>query len=422
MGPIRRRGCHARATKPGQTWEKEEGQLRLDTCHLTVVNCPELNYLLNKPMQDLEGITVVSVEQAVAAPYASGRLAQAGARVIKAERPEGDFARRYDSLVNGDSAYFVWLNHGKESICIDLKQADEKSLLQKLIASADVFIQNLAPGAAKRLGFGAEELQQRYPSLIYCSISGFGETGPYAQQKAYDLLIQAESGLCAINSTPDGPARVGVSVCDIAAGMTAYQSILQALFARERDKKKNGRIINVSLYHALADWMNVPYLQYKYGNRDPGRQGLKHPTIAPYGAYPCADDKFLLISIQNEREWSNLCNKVLNDPELTTATGFANNTDRVANRSNVDSTVAAAFVKRDRDSNIKLLETAGIAYGRLSDLDDLISHPQNKYLTINGQAGPVELLAPDGRDGSNTDISSVPALDQHGESIRAEFS
>ena len=158
------------ATKPGQTWEKEEGQLRLDTCHLTVVNCPELNYLLNKPMQDLEGITVVSVEQAVAAPYASVRLAQAGARVIKVERPEGDFARRYDSLVNGDSAYFVWLNHGKESICIDLKQADEKSLLQKLIASADVFIQNLAPGAAKRLGFGAEELQQRYPSLIYCTI------------------------------------------------------------------------------------------------------------------------------------------------------------------------------------------------------------------------------------------------------------
>ena len=372
-------------------------------------------------MQDLEGITVVSVEQAVAAPYASGRLAQAGARVIKVERPEGDFARNYDSLVNGDSAYFVWLNHGKESICIDLKQTDEKSLLQKLIASADVFIQNLAPGAAKRLGFGAVEMHQRFPSLIYCSISGFGETGPYARQKAYDLLIQAESGLCAINGTSDGPARVGVSVCDIAAGMTAHQSILQALFARERDKNKRGRIINVSLYHALADWMNVPYLQYKYGNRDPGRQGLKHPTIAPYGAYPCADDKFLLISIQNEREWSNLCSKVLDKPELTTAAGFANNTDRVANRSNVDSTVAAAFAQRDRDSNIRLLEKAGIAYGRLSDLDDLISHPQNKYLTVHSQSGPVDLLAPDGRAASNTDIASVPALDQHGETIRAEF-
>jgi len=374
------------------------------------------------PMHDLEGITVVSIEQAVAAPYASGRLAQAGARVIKVERPEGDFARRYDSLVNGDSAYFVWLNHGKESICIDLKQPDEQALLQRLIKSADVFIQNLAPGAAKRLGFGSDDLRRLYPSLIYCSISGFGETGPYAQQKAYDLLIQAESGLCAINGTPDGPARVGVSVCDIAAGMTAYQSILQALFARERDKNKRGRVINVSLYHALADWMNVPYLQYRYGNRDPGRQGLKHPTIAPYGAYPCADNKFLLISVQNEREWSNLCSEVLDNPDLTSADGFANNTDRVANRSTVDSTVAAAFAKRDRDSNIALLEKAGIAYGRLSDLDDLINHPQNKYLTINSQSGPVDLLAPDGRDESSTNIPAVPFLDQHGEKIRQEFS
>ena len=374
------------------------------------------------PMHDLEGITVVSIEQAVAAPYASGRLAQAGARVIKVERPEGDFARRYDSLVNGDSAYFVWLNHGKESICIDLKQPDEQALLQKLIKSADVFIQNLAPGAAKRLGFGSDDLRRLYPSLIYCSISGFGETGPYAQQKAYDLLIQAESGLCAINGTPDGPARVGVSVCDIAAGMTAYQSILQALFARERDKNKRGRVINVSLYHALADWMNVPYLQYRYGNRDPGRQGLKHPTIAPYGAYPCADDKFLLISVQNEREWSNLCSEVLDNPDLAIADGFANNTDRVANRSTVDSTVAAAFAKRDRDSNIALLEKAGIAYGRLSDLDDLINHPQNKYLTVNSQSGPVDLLAPDGRGESSTNIPAVPSLDQHGEKIRQEFS
>ena len=374
------------------------------------------------PMHDLEGITVVSIEQAVAAPYASGRLAQAGARVIKVERPEGDFARRYDSLVNGDSAYFVWLNHGKESICIDLKQPDEQALLQKLIKSADVFIQNLAPGAAKRLGFGSDDLRRLYPSLIYCSISGFGETGPYAQQKAYDLLIQAESGLCAINGTPDGPARVGVSVCDIAAGMTAYQSILQALFARERDQNKRGRVINVSLYHALADWMNVPYLQYRYGNRDPGRQGLKHPTIAPYGAYPCADDKFLLISVQNEREWSNLCSEVLDNPDLAIADGFANNTDRVANRSTVDSTVAAAFAKRDRDGNIALLEKAGIAYGRLSDLDDLINHPQNKYLTVNSQSGPVDLLAPDGRGESSTNIPAVPSLDQHGEKIRQEFS
>lgn len=373
-------------------------------------------------MLDLEGLTVVSVEQAVAAPYASGRMAQAGARVIKVERPEGDFARRYDTLVNGESAYFVWLNHGKESICLDLKKDGEKSLLLQLITSADVFIQNLAPGAAERLGFGAQQLAKKFPSLIICNISGFGQTGEYAHQKAYDLLIQAESGLCAINGTAEGPARVGVSVCDIAAGMTAYQSILQALFARERNPSKPGRVINVSLYHALADWMNVPYLQYRYGNRDPGRQGLKHPTIAPYGAYPCADKKFLLISIQNEREWMDLCDKVLGNSALATADGFSNNTERVSNREAVDGAVATEFAKRNRDDNIKLLQAAGIAYGRLSDLDDLLRHPQNRYLEINGEHGPVELLAPDGKDLSPTGMSAVPSLDQHGAKIRAEFS
>lgn len=373
-------------------------------------------------MHDLKGITVVSVEQAVAAPYAAGRMAQAGARVIKVERPEGDFARRYDTLVNGESAYFVWLNHGKESICLDLKQASEKVLLHKLIASADVFIQNLAPGVADRLGIGAEYLHTKYPSLVICNISGFGETGDYAHQKAYDLLVQAESGLCAINGTAEGPARVGVSVCDIAAGMTAYQSILESLFARERDKDRKGRIINVSLYHALADWMNVPFLQYKYGNKNPGRQGLKHPTIAPYGAYPCADGKFLLISVQNDREWNNLCTEVLNNAELATRDGYADNTSRVANREIVDGIVAAEFSKRNRDKNIVLLEKAGIAFGRLSELDDLIDHPQNKYMTIQGEQGAIELLAPDGNEFDKDTLNSVPALDQHGKSIRAEFS
>lgn len=373
-------------------------------------------------MFDLAGITVVTVEQAVAAPYASGRLAQAGARVIKVERPEGDFARRYDSLVNGESAYFVWLNHGKESICIDLKQEAELTLLHKIISGADVLIQNLAPGVATRLGFGSEQLHKEHPTLIICSISGYGEAGPYAHQKAYDLLVQAESGLCAINGTADGPARVGVSVCDIAAGMTAHQSILQALFARERDRERKGRVINVSLYHALADWMNVPYLQYRYGEKDPGRQGLKHPTIAPYGAYPCADNKHLLISIQNEREWVNLCSKVLDNASLATAEGFDSNSARVKNRNAVDSTVASEFAKRDRDSNIALLENADIAYGRLSDLDDLIKHPQNNFLSIQGQLGPIELLAP-GAYSKNNSVkdATVPKLDQHGEKIRAEF-
>ncbi|OED41750.1 carnitine dehydratase [Chromatiales bacterium (ex Bugula neritina AB1)] len=376
-------------------------------------------------MFDLDGITVVSLEQAVAAPYASGRLAQAGARVIKIEREEGDFARQYDALVNGESAYFVWLNHGKQSLSLNLKEQPERDLLNRILAKADVFIQNLSPGAAQRLGFGAADLQQQFPSLINCSISGYGEDGPYRLQKAYDLLIQAESGLCAINGTADGPARVGVSVCDIAAGMSAHQSILQALFARERKGPHHGigRNIEVSLYQAMADWMNVPYLQYRYGNRDPGRHGLNHPSIAPYGAYPCSDDKMLLISIQNEREWQRLCTIALKQPELPTKPGFASNAERMNNRAAVDKTVASAFMTRTREENIELLNEASIAFGRLSDLDDLLQHPQNRYTTIEGQNGAIELLAPTTRTSGQPPIAGkVPAIGEHNKQIRREFS
>ena len=274
-------------------------------------------------MQDLDGITVVALEQAVAAPYASGRLADAGARVIKIERAEGDFARGYDALVEGQSAYFVWLNRGKQSIRLDVKDEADRALLGRMVAKADVFIQNLAPGAAARLGLDAARLCADHPRLIHCSISGYGEDGPYRDQKAYDLLIQAESGLCAVNGTEDGAARVGVSVCDIAAGMTAFQAILQGLYARERTGK--GRAIEVSLFHAMADWMNVPYLQTRYGGKPPGRMGLKHPSIAPYGAYECADGKAVLISIQNEREWARLCADVLGDADLATDPRFSDN-------------------------------------------------------------------------------------------------
>ena len=254
---------------------------------------------------DLEGILVVSVEQAVAAPYLSSRLADAGARVIKVERPEGDFARGYDSLVHGESAYFVWLNRGKESICLDLKKPADANVLAAIIAQADVFIQNLAPGVIDRLGFAADALRAAHPRLITCSISGYGDDGPYRYLKAYDLLVQAESGLSAITGNAHGSARVGVSVCDIAAGMTAFQAVLQALFARERGGA--GRHISVSLFHALSDWMNVPYLQFVYGGKAVDRSGLHHPTIAPYGAYACGDGKAVLIAIQNEREWTIFC-------------------------------------------------------------------------------------------------------------------
>lgn len=371
-------------------------------------------------MRDLEGLTVVTVEQAVAAPYASGRLADGGARVIKVERPEGDFARRYDSLVHGGSAYFVWLNRGKESVRLDLKDDADRALLAAMVAEADVFIQNLAPGAAGRLGFGAAALRERHPRLICCSISGYGEGGPYRDQKAYDLLIQAESGLCAITGTEHGPARVGVSVCDIAAGMTAFQAILQALFARERTGQ--GRAIEVSLFHAMADWMNVPYLQARYGKKPPARVGLRHPSIAPYGAYECADGKAILISIQNEREWARLCTEVLERPELTDDPRFASNDARVANRPALEEIVAAAFAVRDREANVERLAAAGIAYGRLSDLDDLMAHPQNRLVAVATEGGTVELLAPGAVVAEQEQrLGAVPALGEHDRALREEF-
>ena len=371
-------------------------------------------------MQDLDGITVVALEQAVAAPYASGRLADAGARVIKIERAEGDFARGYDALVHGESAYFVWLNRGKESIRLNVKNPEDHAILDRMIAGADVFIQNLAPGAAARLGFGADALLARFPRLIHCSISGYGEDGPYRDQKAYDLLIQAESGLCAINGTEDGVARVGVSVCDIAAGMTALQAILQALFARERSGR--GRAIDVSLFHAMADWMNVPYLQTRYGGKPPARLGLKHPTIAPYGAYDCADGKAVLISVQNEREWGRLCAEVLEDAALAGDPRFQSNSLRVGNRPALEERVAPVFARHPREEMIARLQKARIAFGRLSDLEDLLSHPQNRLISVTTSAGEVDMLAPGAVvRGEVERYRAVPSLGQHDIPLRAEF-
>jgi crotonobetainyl-CoA:carnitine CoA-transferase CaiB-like acyl-CoA transferase len=372
-------------------------------------------------MKDLDGITVVALEQAVAAPYASSRLAEAGARVIKIERPEGDFARGYDALVKGESAYFVWLNRGKESIRLDVKNPEDHAILTNMIAGADVFIQNLAPGAAARLGFGAEELTRRDPRLIYVSISGYGEDGPYRDQKAYDLLIQAESGLCMISGTEEGPARVGVSVCDIAAGMTSYQAIMQGLFARERTGK--GRIIEVSLFHVMADWMNVPYLQSRYGGKKPARMGLKHPTIAPYGAYTCADGKAVLISIQNEREWAQFCQDVLADAAIATDPRFASNSLRVANRPALEAIIIPVFAALPRETIIERLDQARIAFGRLSDMDDLMAHPQNRYVTVQTDAGEIEMLAPGTIvQGQISAIGPVPSLGADDEKLRAELS
>ena len=369
---------------------------------------------------DLDGLNVVSIEQAVAAPYLTSRLADAGARVIKIERPEGDFARGYDHLVHGESAYFVWLNRGKESICLDLKAETDRVLLERMVSTADVFVQNLAPGAVDRLGFAPERLRGDYPRLITVSISGYGDEGPFRDLKAYDLLVQAETGLSSITGTPDAMARVGVSVCDIAAGMTAFQAVLQALIGRGTTGR--GRHVAVSLFHSLADWMNVPYLQYVYGGVTPPRSGLNHPTIAPYGAYTCHDGKAVLFSIQNEREWVSFCRDVLERPEVATDPRFSLNVHRVANRVALDEVVAKVFAQQDRDAMVERLERARVAYGRVSTMADLEAHPQNRRVTVDTPSGPATCLAPGAlHDGRVPDFRPVPALGQHSEALRAEF-
>ncbi|WP_353642558.1 CaiB/BaiF CoA-transferase family protein [Mesorhizobium sp. WSM2239] len=367
----------------------------------------------------LEGVTVVAVEQAVAAPYASSRLADAGARVIKIERPEGDFARNYDKLVRGQSAYFVWLNRGKESVCLDLRSEADRAVLDTLIASADVFIQNLKPGSIEKLGFGTADLRRRYPRLITCDISGFGQTGPYSHLKAYDLIVQAETGLCAITGNQQGPARVGVSVCDISAGMTAHSAILQALYHREVTRE--GTSIQVSLFDAIADWMNVPVLQSDYSGYHTVRAGVKHPSLVPYGAYRCTDGKEVIFSVQNDREWVNFCEKFLKRPELTRAPGFADNMERLGNRVQLDEIIELRFSELSCQEAMQELEAAGLAYGRLNEVADVTRHPHIRRVQVGTPDGTVETIAPAAIFNSERpSLRPVPALGAHTEAIREE--
>lgn len=369
--------------------------------------------------KDLEGLLVVAIEQAVAAPYCSARLADAGARVIKIERHEGDFARRYDRHVKGQSTYFVWLNRGKESLCLDLKDKADQALLARLLARADVLVQNLAPGALARLGFDAQTLRTRHPGLIICEISGYGDEGPYAEMKAYDLLVQAESGLCSVTGGPEAPARVGVSVCDIAAGMYAHAAILQALIAR--GKTGQGRTIKVSLFSGMADWMNVPYLQRRYGGEIPPRPGLKHPSIAPYGTFACTNGEVLL-SIQNEREWERLCAEVLEDAALAHHPDYATPTARVANRAALEALMNGIFARHTREEMAAKLKAAGIAFGFVNSIDGLISHPQLRTITYETPEGEVSVIAPPAlTDAEAPTYGRVPAIGEHDAAIRAEF-
>ncbi|MGX9575429.1 CaiB/BaiF CoA transferase family protein [Mesorhizobium sp. f-mel] len=367
----------------------------------------------------LEGITVVAVEQAVAAPYASSRLADAGARVIKIERPEGDFARNYDNLVHGQSAYFVWLNRGKESVCLDLRSEVDRDVLESLIANADVFIQNLKPGSIEKLGFGSADLRRRFPRLITCDISGFGVGGPFSHLKAYDLIVQAETGLCAITGTQQGPARVGVSVCDISAGMTAHSAILQALFHRERTGEGAG--IQVSLFDAIADWMNVPVLQHGYSSYETVRAGVTHPSLAPYGAYRCADGKDVIFSVQNDREWVNFCEKFLKQPGLTREHGFADNMERLGNRARLDEIIKRRFSELSSEVAMQELEAAGLAYGRLNEISDVSQHPHVRRVKVGTPGGAVEAIAPAAIFNSEKpSLRPVPALGAHTEAVREE--
>jgi len=368
----------------------------------------------------LEGLLVVSVEQAVAAPQCTCRLADAGARVIKVERPEGDFARHYDHVVHGESAHFVWLNRGKQSVVLELTRDDDKALLEAMLAKADVFVQNLKPGALAKLGFAISRLRKDYPRLICCSISGYGESGPYAQRKAYDLLIQAESGVSSVTGGPEAPARVGVSIVDIAAGLNAYEAILEALIARSHTAK--GTEISISMFDAMAEWMTVPLLNEEAGNPFK-RIGLAHPTIAPYGVFKTRDGADILIAIQNDREWRVLAEKVLDDKSLAGDPEFATVPKRLEHRSETDANVAVYFAKHDVGPLMKKLEAADIAFARVNDSALLSKHPHLRRISVAAPSGPVSMPAPTPlRAGEVRTYGPVPALGAHTELVRKEFS
>jgi len=368
----------------------------------------------------LTGLLVVALEQAVAAPYCSSRLADAGATVIKIERQEGDFARDYDHVAQGESAYFVWLNRGKQSLTLNIKAPSDQALLRRILKQADVFIQNLAPGAAARAGFDSDELRLQHPGLITVDISGYGEDGPYRSMKAYDLLVQAETGLASITGCAAEPGRVGVSVCDIACGMNAHTAVLQALI--ERAQTGMGQAIRVSLFDSIADWMTVPLLHHDYANKAPARQGLNHPSIAPYGAYRYKGGAQIVLSIQNQREWQNFCVAVLQQAELVAHPQFADNVLRCEHRTALDKQIDQVFSQLDHTQLVARLEAGRIAYAHLNSVADLSRHPQLRRTTVETSSGPVELVAP-AVISTSGDISlgSVPAVGEHNESIRARY-
>lgn len=370
---------------------------------------------------DLDGVCVVALEHAVAAPFCTSRLADVGARVIKIERPGGDFARYYDDVVHGGSAYFVWLNRGKESLQLNIKDPADHALLQRIVAQADVFVQNLGVGAAERAGFGSADLRARYPRLITCDITGYGDDGPYSQLRAYDLLVQAESGLSSITGAPAEPGRVGISICDIATGATAFGAVMQALYKRERTGQ--GSSIKTSLFETITDWLNVPYLHQVHTGQSPQRVGIRHPSIAPYGVYDLGDGSQVVIAIQNEREWARLCEGVLHRPDMAEDPQFSPNTSRVKNFDTLDRIMRGVFGGLDRATATERLSDSDVAFAGLNTMADLQHHRQLRTSRVQTPEGMISLIAPPVRvDGdAKPELRHVPDLGQHTDALRAEF-
>ncbi len=377
-------------------------------------------------MLPLQDILVVAIEQAVAAPVCTARLCEAGARVIKIERETGDFARGYDNVAGGDSSYFIWANLGKESLTLDFKNHEDQKLLHKILDKADVFVQNLAPGSLQRAGFGSESLRGRYPHLITCDITGYGNNPAVQDMKAYDLLVQAESGLISISGGENELGRIGVSICDINAGMNAHAGILEALLRKMKTGKGSG--IEVSLFGTAADWMTIPLLHYDYGGKAPARAGLRHPSIAPYGGYRTADGQTVIIAIQNQREWARFCEQVLGQTELANDPRFMDNTHRVENRGEMDRIILSTTEALTRDELARKLADADIAYGAVNDIAGLSAHPalsRRSGLSSQGEAIHFPARPIHHRNGLSDQPDSgkpqAPRIGQHNQAVRREF-
>jgi itaconate CoA-transferase len=376
------------------------------------------------PMQPLSGVTVVALEQAVAAPFATRQLADLGARVIKIERPDGDFARAYDTTVNGMASHFVWLNRSKESVVLDLKQPFACDVMEKLLERADVFIQNLAPGAAERLGLGTASLRQRYPRLIGCNISGYGTSGPFKDRKAYDLLVQSETGLLSITGTPDTPSKVGISIADIAAGMYAYSGILSALLVRARTGE--GVAVDTSLFDALGEWMGYAAYYTSYSGQPPLRSGASHAAIAPYGPFASQDGEAVYLGIQNEREWLRFCADVLRQPRLVDDVRFSSNSSRVVHRAELDAIIASVFMALSGAEIRQRLDEGAIANAQMNTMQQFLDHPQltarDRWRTVESPVGTLRaLLPPVTIEGVDPVMARIPAVGENTEAVLREL-